>query len=80
MSVSTVGYLTLDELKDAGMYPSEERMAQGPVAVAECVQEIPCNPCETACRFHAIKVGDPMKGHGLGAAYASRSAPDWQFS
>lgn len=60
MSVTSAGYLTLDELKAAKMYPSEERMAAGPVAIAECVQEIPCNPCETACRFHAITVGDPI--------------------
>ena len=60
MSLASVGYLTLDELRAAGMYPSEERMAKGPVAIAECVQEIPCNPCETACRFGAIKVGEPI--------------------
>ncbi|MDO4545548.1 MAG: (2Fe-2S)-binding protein [Bacillota bacterium] len=41
-------------------YPSEERMAKGPVAIAECNQEIPCNPCEAACKFHAIKIGEPI--------------------
>lgn len=40
--------------------PSEERIAKGPVAVIECVQEIPCNPCEAACPFGAIKVGRPI--------------------
>ncbi len=35
--------------------PSKERMAKGPVAVIECYQKIPCNPCYTACKFGAIK-------------------------
>lgn len=35
-------------------------MRKGPVAVAECVEEIPCNPCETACKFGGIRVGDPI--------------------
>lgn len=35
--------------------PSKERMAKGPVAVIECFQRIPCNPCQTACKKGAIK-------------------------
>lgn len=38
----------------AKIYPSEERLAQGPVAIIECFQEIPCNPCATACKRGAI--------------------------
>lgn len=34
--------------------PSEERMVAGPVAVLECFQEIPCNPCVKACKRGAI--------------------------
>ncbi len=34
--------------------PSRERMAKGPVAVIECYQRIPCNPCHTACKRGAI--------------------------
>ena len=34
--------------------PSDERFAKGPVAIVECFQEIPCNPCVEACGFHAI--------------------------
>lgn len=60
MSLLSEGYLTLEELKKSIAYPTEERMAKGPVAIAECVQEIPCNPCEAACPFGAIKIGEPI--------------------
>ncbi|QGP93786.1 Ferredoxin--NADP reductase [Neomoorella glycerini] len=33
---------------------------QGPKAVIECREGIPCNPCETACPRGAIKVGRPI--------------------
>lgn len=43
----------------AGVAPSEERFAKGPVAILECFQKIPCNPCVDACKFNAItKPGD----------------------
>lgn len=58
--IAKVGFLNSSELKELGRYPSEERMAKGPVAVIECCQNIPCNPCETACRFGAISVGDTI--------------------
>lgn len=45
------------ELAACSGIPSEERLRKGRVAVIECVQEIPCNPCEAACRFDAIKIG-----------------------
>lgn len=38
-------------------FPSIERINKGPVAVVECYREIPCNPCQTACKFDAINVG-----------------------
>jgi len=41
-------------------FPSQTRLAKGAVAIIECIQEIPCNPCETACRFNAIIVGRPI--------------------
>jgi len=58
--IAKTGFLNSSELKEIGRYPSEERMSRGPVAVIECCQNIPCNPCETACRFGAITVGDPI--------------------
>lgn len=58
--ITKTGFLNSAELKEVGRYPSEERLAKGPTAVIECCQNIPCNPCETACRFGAITVGDPI--------------------
>lgn len=60
MSLESKGYLSIEELKDVPAYPSEERFSKGAVAVIECTQEIPCNPCESACPFNAIKVGEPI--------------------
>ena len=34
--------------------PSKERLAEGPVAIVECFQEIPCDPCNTACNRGGI--------------------------
>ena len=59
-SVLENGYPSMEELKEYGRLPSDERYEKGPVAVIECVQEIPCNPCEAACRFGAIGVGIPI--------------------
>jgi len=36
------------------VFPSDERLSQGPVAVIECFQPIPCDPCATACPRGAI--------------------------
>ncbi len=58
MSLQETGILTKADLLAAGRYPSEERMKKGPVAVCECMQHIPCNPCETSCPFKAICVGE----------------------
>lgn len=35
--------------------PSKERRSKGPVAMIECFQSIPCNPCAKACKTGAIK-------------------------
>jgi len=47
------GYLEIEEL--GANLPSDERFEKGPVAVIECIQEIPCNPCQDACTRNAIK-------------------------
>lgn len=41
-------------------FPPVERIDRGPVAVIECYEKIPCNPCATACRVHAIEIGDDI--------------------
>lgn len=35
--------------------PSKERLGKGPIAVVECYQNIPCNPCYTSCKLGAMK-------------------------
>lgn len=37
--------------------PSKKQLEKG-VAILECVQEIPCNPCVDACPVHAISMKD----------------------
>ena len=58
--VQYTGFVSLEELERSSGCPSRERLEKGPVAVIECVQEIPCNPCEAACPFGAISVGQPI--------------------
>lgn len=59
-SLKEQGFLTIKELRALPQYPSDHAFQQGPVAVIECAQEIPCNPCEAACKFGAIRVGTPI--------------------
>jgi len=40
----------------AKVTPSDERLAEGAVAVIECFQEIPCDPCVKACKRGAISM------------------------
>lgn len=58
--IEYTGVPTWEELKASPGVPNEERMEKGPVACIECVQEIPCNPCEKSCPFGAITVGQPI--------------------
>ena len=46
------GIPTKDDI--AKITPSEKRFAEGPVAIVECFQEIPCDPCVKACKRGAI--------------------------
>ncbi len=44
----------------SGPPPGEERFSRGPVAILDCSERIPCNPCESACPGKAIRVGRPV--------------------
>ena len=41
-------------------FPAQDRLGKGPVAVIECFQRIPCNPCFAACKRKAIKEFDDI--------------------
>jgi len=58
--VAFTGIPSEEELLNSPGYPRPEDFEKGPIAVIECVQEIPCNPCEAACRQGAIVVGEPI--------------------
>ena len=58
--VKAPGALDIPKLRADGLYPTDERVAQGPVAVFECGQRIPCNPCETACKQGCVTIGDDI--------------------
>ena len=47
------GVLSVKDL----MIPSEKQLEKG-VAITECVQEIPCNPCVDSCPVDAISMKD----------------------
>lgn len=38
-----------------GVFPTQERLEEGPVVVVECFETIPCNPCYTACHSGGIE-------------------------
>jgi len=40
--------------------PDDERFTNGPVAIIECFQKIPCNPCIKACKQGAITITDEL--------------------
>jgi Fe-S-cluster-containing hydrogenase component 2 len=54
------GVLTEKELKDSPGIPTEARRQKGPVASIECLEDIPCNPCESSCNVDAIIVGEDI--------------------
>lgn len=59
-SLTTKGYLTEAEVLAGPGTPTAERRAKGRVAAIECLQLIPCNPCESGCKFEAITVGSDI--------------------
>lgn len=54
------GVLTLKGLKKTPGFPKEDAFAKGLIAVIECDEDIPCNPCEAICPTSAIIVGEPI--------------------
>lgn len=48
------GYVEEDELK---AFPAARASVHGVHPVIECTQNIPCNPCQDACKFGCILVG-----------------------
>ena len=50
------GYYYRDEISH--VLPSRERLEKGRVAVIECIEEIPCNPCSVVCPTGAIFKAD----------------------
>jgi Na+-translocating ferredoxin:NAD+ oxidoreductase RNF subunit RnfB len=59
-TLKTTGILRGKELLSCPGMPTRKRMNQGPVAIIECVQEIPCDPCVDACRQGAIMIGEDI--------------------
>ncbi len=47
------GVATADDI--ARVEPPLERRRKGPVAIFECFQQIPCDPCHTSCKAGAVK-------------------------
>jgi Fe-S-cluster-containing hydrogenase component 2 len=56
------GVLSEKELARLPGVPSKHRLKKGPVAVIECAQEIPCDPCVPSCSQGAIEIGEDMNG------------------
>ncbi len=52
-SYEETGIIDVDMLK----MPTEEQLHKG-VAITECLQPIPCNPCKEVCPTDAIKMDD----------------------
>ncbi len=52
--LKNTGIPTAEELKN--VMPPPARLAKGPVAIIECLQDIPCDPCVSACPVQAIQM------------------------
>ncbi len=56
------GVVSERELKRLGVIPPLARLRKGPVAIVECIENIPCNPCIYACRRKAITIKGGLTG------------------
>jgi Fe-S-cluster-containing hydrogenase component 2 len=54
------GVLSIDDVKSCPGWPGDDVIEKKRVAVLECVEDIPCNPCEIDCPNGAITVGTPI--------------------
>jgi len=54
------GFLDLEEVTAVPGFPGHDVLSQKKCVVIECIQNIPCNPCEMLCPHHAITVGEPI--------------------
>jgi Fe-S-cluster-containing hydrogenase component 2 len=52
------GYPSNEDLASAPGIPSLEYLNKKTLAVIECFERIPCNPCEKSCPFGAITIGE----------------------
>ena len=51
------GIIGLEDLASFNSVPTTERLREKrPVAMIECIQEIPCNSCVVACKLGAIEM------------------------
>ena len=56
----TPGPAASSAIENCPGYPEKERFEKGPVAVIECTEQIPCDPCAYVCPKDAISVGRPI--------------------
>ena len=54
------GVLTIEEIRKCPGWPGNEFIEKKKIAILECVEDIPCNPCEEICPVGAIQVGSPI--------------------
>jgi len=59
-ALKTTGAPSLEELRAVGQLASEEEMEGRGCLCIECIEEIPCNPCQTSWPQGAITVGFPI--------------------
>jgi Pyruvate/2-oxoacid:ferredoxin oxidoreductase delta subunit len=55
LSPAQRGYYSLHELDQENILPPENKMRERRVAVIECMEDIPCNPCGFVCRANTIR-------------------------